>query len=192
MASGGLELQYCGGIVASAQAMTEYGAAAAGGAVGAAAGKKVSDGITNIFGKVDQQTKAAAKKEPPKPEKPSAASTSTSDASTSTSGATANVGPNGRFFERAGIVRAGGRTCSWSGSQAEARRGPDGERRADQQTSRGERSRSASRPRVRNHTAQTGYASASAAGGGSRPGDPAAASAAARSDSREPPGHNGW
>jgi hypothetical protein len=82
--------------IASAQAMTEYGAAAAGGAVGAAAGKKVSDGITNIFGKVDQQTKAAAKKEPPKPEKPAATSTSTSDTSTSDRPtATANVSPSG-------------------------------------------------------------------------------------------------
>lgn len=47
--------------VAFGQGLTEYGAAAAGGAVGTAAGKKVSDGITSIFGKVDQQTKDAAK-----------------------------------------------------------------------------------------------------------------------------------
>jgi hypothetical protein len=58
---------------AGAQTLTEYGAAAATGAVGSAAGKKVSDGITNVFGKVDQQTKAAAKKDQAKP--------STSDAS---------------------------------------------------------------------------------------------------------------
>ena len=46
----------------SAQTLTEFGAAAAGSTVGGAAGKKVSDGITNVFGKVDQQTSAAAGK----------------------------------------------------------------------------------------------------------------------------------
>ena len=45
-----------------AQTMTEFGAAAAGSTAGGAAGKKVSDGISNIFGKVDQQTSAAAGK----------------------------------------------------------------------------------------------------------------------------------
>jgi hypothetical protein len=46
---------------ASAQTMTEIGASAAGSAVGSAAGKKVSDGITAIFGKVDKTTTKAAK-----------------------------------------------------------------------------------------------------------------------------------
>jgi hypothetical protein len=40
--------------------MTEAAAAAAGGSIGGAAGKKVSDGISNIFTKVDQTTSKAA------------------------------------------------------------------------------------------------------------------------------------
>jgi hypothetical protein len=59
-------------VAASAQTMVEYGAAAAAGTAGGAAGKQVSNGITAIFGKVDQQTKDAAKSAPPKPA-PSAA-----------------------------------------------------------------------------------------------------------------------
>jgi hypothetical protein len=47
--------------VAVAQTMTEVGASAAGSAIGSAAGKKVSDGITTIFGKVDKATAKAAK-----------------------------------------------------------------------------------------------------------------------------------
>jgi hypothetical protein len=47
--------------VASAQTMTEVGASAAGSAIGSAAGKKVSEGITAIFGKVDKATAKAAK-----------------------------------------------------------------------------------------------------------------------------------
>ena len=43
-----------------AQAMTEAAAAAAGSTAGGVAGKKVSEGISTIFGKVDQQTKKAA------------------------------------------------------------------------------------------------------------------------------------
>jgi outer membrane biosynthesis protein TonB len=43
------------------QAMTEAAAAAAGGTAGGVAGKKVSEGISTIFGKVDHQTKQAAK-----------------------------------------------------------------------------------------------------------------------------------
>jgi hypothetical protein len=46
---------------AAAQTMTEVGASAAGSAIGSAAGKKVSDGITAIFGKVDKATAKAAK-----------------------------------------------------------------------------------------------------------------------------------
>jgi len=49
------------------QSITEVGAAAATGTVGGAAGTKVTDGVTSIFGKVDQQTKAAANPTPPKP-----------------------------------------------------------------------------------------------------------------------------
>jgi hypothetical protein len=47
--------------VAGAQTMTEVGASAAGSAIGGAAGKKVSEGITAIFGKVDKTTAKAAK-----------------------------------------------------------------------------------------------------------------------------------
>jgi hypothetical protein len=47
--------------VVSAQTMTEVGASAAGSAIGSAAGKKVSDGITAIFGKVDKTAAKAAK-----------------------------------------------------------------------------------------------------------------------------------
>src|ERR1700689_3720146 len=50
-----------GPVVAGAQTMTEVGASAAGSAIGSAAGKKVSDGITAIFGKVDKSTAKAAK-----------------------------------------------------------------------------------------------------------------------------------
>jgi hypothetical protein len=47
--------------MAGAQTLTEVGASAAGSAIGSAAGKKVSEGITNIFGKVDKATAKAAK-----------------------------------------------------------------------------------------------------------------------------------
>ena len=47
--------------IAGAQTMTEVGASAAGSAIGSAAGKKVSEGITAIFGKVDKSTAKAAK-----------------------------------------------------------------------------------------------------------------------------------
>jgi hypothetical protein len=94
---------------AGAQTMTEFGAAAAGGTVGGAAGKKVSDGLTNIFGKVDQQTKAAAKaakEDPAKADKPAetpaaaitAGATSSSPApapaASSNSGPASNPGPS--------------------------------------------------------------------------------------------------
>ena len=56
------------GILAGAafgQTMVEFGAAAAGGSVAGASGKKVSDGITAIFGKVNGTTdKAAASGKP--------------------------------------------------------------------------------------------------------------------------------
>ena len=71
-------------VTAGAQTITEFGAAAATGTAGGAAGKKVSDGITTIFGKVDEKTKAAAKADPPKQEtaKPEAASSGPSAAAT--------------------------------------------------------------------------------------------------------------
>jgi hypothetical protein len=47
--------------LAGAQTITEVGASAAGGAIGSAAGKKVSEGITSIFGKVDKAAGKAAK-----------------------------------------------------------------------------------------------------------------------------------
>jgi hypothetical protein len=50
-----------GPAIAGAQTMTEVGASAAGSAIGSAAGKKVSDGITAIFGKVDKTTSKAAR-----------------------------------------------------------------------------------------------------------------------------------
>jgi hypothetical protein len=50
-------------VVAFAQNLTEFGAVAAGSAVGGASGKSVSEGINTIFGKVDQQTAKAAVKE---------------------------------------------------------------------------------------------------------------------------------
>ena len=43
------------------QSLLEHAGAAAGGSVGGVAGKKVSDGMTAIFGKVDQTAKKAAK-----------------------------------------------------------------------------------------------------------------------------------
>jgi hypothetical protein len=53
------------------QNLTEFGAVAAGSTVGGASGKAVSNGISAIFGKVDQQTAKAAvtptKKEVPEP-----------------------------------------------------------------------------------------------------------------------------
>jgi hypothetical protein len=52
------------------QTMTEFGAVAAGSAVGGASGKSVSNGITAIFGKVDQQTAKAAAKPTKKEQEP--------------------------------------------------------------------------------------------------------------------------
>ena len=55
------------GSAAWSQTITEFGAAAAGGAIGGAGGKKVSDGLTNILDKIDQQTTASAASPAPKP-----------------------------------------------------------------------------------------------------------------------------
>ena len=57
---GSLLLAAALGASLSAQTLTEAAVAAAGGSVGGMAGKKVSDGVTTIFGKVDKQTAAAA------------------------------------------------------------------------------------------------------------------------------------
>jgi hypothetical protein len=53
--------------MAGAQTMTEYGAVAAGSVVGGASGKAVSEGISAIFGKMDDQTVKAASKGEDKP-----------------------------------------------------------------------------------------------------------------------------
>lgn len=52
---------------AGAQNLTEFGAAAAGGAIGAASGKAVSNGIDAVFTKLNDQTVKAAGKEDAKP-----------------------------------------------------------------------------------------------------------------------------
>jgi hypothetical protein len=57
---------------AFAQNLTEFGAIAAGSTVGGASGKSVSNGITAIFGKVDQQTAKAAAKETKREKEPQA------------------------------------------------------------------------------------------------------------------------
>ena len=49
--------------LACSQALTEAAGVVAGGSVGGVAGKKVSDGITNVFQKVDATTAKAAKTE---------------------------------------------------------------------------------------------------------------------------------
>lgn len=56
--------------IAGAQTMTEMSGAVAGGAMGSAAGRKVSEGITAIFGKVDAKTNKAAKPEDPAKKEP--------------------------------------------------------------------------------------------------------------------------
>lgn len=48
------------GATAGAQSLVEYSGAAAGGAVGGVAGKKVSDGVTSIFNKLDKAAGKAA------------------------------------------------------------------------------------------------------------------------------------
>jgi len=58
---------------AFAQNLTEFGAVTAGSTVGGASGKSVSNGITAIFGKVDQQTAKAAAKETKREKEPQAA-----------------------------------------------------------------------------------------------------------------------
>ncbi len=57
-------------MLAGAQTLTEMSGAVAGGAIGSAAGKKVSEGITGIFGKLDTSTKKAAKPEDPAKKEP--------------------------------------------------------------------------------------------------------------------------
>ena len=57
---------------AFSQNLTEFGAVTAGSAIGGASGKSVSNGISAIFGKVDQQTANAAVAKPTKKEVPEA------------------------------------------------------------------------------------------------------------------------
>jgi hypothetical protein len=54
------------------QTLTEFGAAAAGGSAAGASGKKVSDGITSIFGKVNGTTNKAAASGKPAAKAPAA------------------------------------------------------------------------------------------------------------------------
>lgn len=56
--------------IIQAQSMAEAAAAATGGVAGGVAGKQVSDGISAIFGKVDESAKKAAKGEPKPVAKP--------------------------------------------------------------------------------------------------------------------------
>jgi len=65
-----------------AQSITEVGVAAAGGTVGGAAGKGLSDQLTNVFGKVDDHTKAAAKQDPAKKAAPKQAPANPEQANT--------------------------------------------------------------------------------------------------------------
>jgi len=58
--------------IAFGQSLTEFGAVAAGSTVGGASGKSVSNGITAIFGKADQQTAKAAAKETKREKEPEA------------------------------------------------------------------------------------------------------------------------
>jgi hypothetical protein len=84
--------------LASSQAITDAAAAIAGGSVGAGAGKKVSEGISNVLHKVDATTAKAAKTEkvarvekPAEKRAPSASGQSAKDSG----GAVLEVGPGG-------------------------------------------------------------------------------------------------
>lgn len=80
---------------ACAQNLTEFGAAAATGAAGGVGGKSISDGITAVFGKVNDQTKAAAKQGQTKQDKtataPATATTSASPAASPTASPSASA-----------------------------------------------------------------------------------------------------
>jgi hypothetical protein len=103
--------------VASAQTTTEYGAAMAGAAVGGASGKAVSEGISAIFGKMDDQTvKAAGKGDDKGKAKPVASTTASaapgsapvagaSFSSVSTAGASTAGVPMGNGGARSPRVR---------------------------------------------------------------------------------------
>jgi len=86
--------------------MTEFGAVAAGATVGGASGKAVSDGMSTIFGKVNEQTvKAASKGEEKVRETPRAASVTpaaneaiATDAPASTTGV--ETGSKGKTADR--------------------------------------------------------------------------------------------
>lgn len=78
---------------ALAQTMTEFGAATAGGTIGGAAGKGVSEGVVSIFGKLDQQTKAAAKTAPTSAAPATPSKITAPAASAPAGGPTADAGP---------------------------------------------------------------------------------------------------
>ena len=61
---------FASGQAAFGQALVEHAAAAAGGSAGGVAGKKVSDGLTTIFRKVDKQAAKAAKAQTPEKSSP--------------------------------------------------------------------------------------------------------------------------
>jgi len=70
-----LALMLAGTMLAGAawgQNLTEYGAAAAGGSVGGASGRKVSDGINSIFDKVSGTAGKASTTDKPAPKPPTA------------------------------------------------------------------------------------------------------------------------
>lgn len=107
-----MRLAVLGFVVGSAawgQSITEFGAAAATGAVGGAAGKNVSDGLTAIFGKVDDKTKADAKSDPAKQKtaKPEGAKPESSSVAATAPAAT-NPGPASRPAVKLAIKPASG------------------------------------------------------------------------------------
>ncbi len=76
--------------LAWSQAMTEAAGVLAGGSIGGVAGKKVSDGITNVMGKVEGVTSKAAKTT-----KAPEAAVAKAKADTPSGGAVLQVGPGG-------------------------------------------------------------------------------------------------
>jgi hypothetical protein len=126
-----LILALCAG-AASAQTLTEFGGAAAGGAVGAASGKAVSNGIDAVFGKLNDQTVKAAGKEEGKPKaevkpdaapkpdvKPAAKQTASTSAPSPVSAGGSGVNPF------AASSRASGRTAAKHVAAAHVRSDPD-------------------------------------------------------------------
>lgn len=81
--------------VLSAQTLTEFGAAAAGGAAGSAAGRKVSDGLTGVLNKVDQTVNAASGKDKAAAKTANPDAASNSAAAPVKGAASADSGPSG-------------------------------------------------------------------------------------------------